>query len=210
MTFKVKKYLLLSLIVSTVISCSSQSILSTNHQSSSLHFLQGPLPKEATFLLAKNNLTRVQKVENLGEVEATLLTPPLLYLRSLERQELKQKTKLESIKQLNLEIDHLVRYHTCFALTVKTIFPAALEWNYWTAYALYQEDQMMPIEIKATDEDVQGAVFRRPVDDTHYQGHATLCTTDQLDVTETITLVLNSRYRPGTSPLRLTWAQARQ
>jgi hypothetical protein len=130
-----------------IVGCSSiNSSLYPEARQSKLDYLIGPLKEETSLDLVKNDLTRSSSDPSFGVVKVTLLTSPLLFLNSKYK---KKKSEIETLTQLNLEIDQFIRYNTCFTLNLSSKDPAAINLDLWNTYLIYLDGKaQMPVSIK--------------------------------------------------------------
>lgn len=192
----------MKLIILAIILISCSSLMKDNRSQS--HYVYGPLPENANLKEAQSNLTRKLFREEIGEVRAHLITPAYIYLLKSEARKNKTISKKESLFQINNDINHFVRYQTCFTLDVYSHHPDLIDLKWWKAYISYGDDLILPAKVTDLTEEMVGKVIDSNSFN-EYKGFGTICTSDRMNLNDEFTLVLQPKARPGLKELRLTW-----
>lgn len=192
------------------LSCSS---LKKESAKSLPSFITGPLPARVDLEEVRKDLSRWTTHKSIGDIKVLLFTPAYIYRQALEKKKNNELNHDELIRKVNIEIDHLVRYESCFALSLTTHNPIATEFNYWKAHIAYGRDLILPVKIKNVTKHIKAPkekdqVFKIPAPSGEYKAQATLCTTDRMNIHGRFTLVLKPDFKPGLPSLRLTWEKS--
>ena len=165
----------------------------------------GPLPDKVDHDTIEENLSRWVNIDGLGLVHAQIITPAYVFLHATKEGQSKQKNQAEVSRRINHEIDHLIRYQSCFALSLEMSTPMAADLRWWSAYIAHQGTKLFNASIKDMTEEVTGRVINSDQDIYIYKSYGTVCTESALILQKEYTLVLTPTFRPGLSPIRLRW-----
>jgi hypothetical protein len=167
--------------------------------------LFGPLSSEWSVREMQQDLSRWIRVEGVGEIYVQLLSPALLQAINLKQEDLQKLSRQERIETVNHQIDFLVRYETCFTMTVRSAFPEAIDYKFWKVHLAYNDNFILPITVRDTTKEIINRYQELKQFEGEYQGFATLCTVDKIDLLEPFTVVLKPNYRLDLPTIRLTW-----
>lgn len=196
------------LILFFLFSCSG--VISKQDARSYYRYVTGPLPEDVSSEDVKKDLSRWGSQSRVGKITLQVLTPPYLYLNIKEQQKLNEYRTAEARQKIKDEINHLVRYESCFLMTLRTHNPVATELRFWQAYVIFSEKDIMPAKIKDVTDVITGSVFGSETSMAEYIKYATVCTQDKLNLKTTYTVVLHPDFRPGIQPMRFTWRRIQQ